>query len=287
MNDRLKFLTMLWFVNVAFALVLTAPLYVMLSGTLDYSAMGDKLLKTFDYQWYIEFKSRHHDTLLKFPSVMIMVGLVYGLIQTFLAGGVLAVYNSTEKKSMFIDFFYGCVQYTVRFFKIFLIALVIYLGLYHFNAWLMQFIDTSTRDFESEQLVVAMHVARYLLLIFLFNIISLVFDYTKIKIVVDNSHKAFADVWATVKFVMRHFGNTLGLYLVISIVGWGLLLFYFFVEGTITPDSHLMIFAIFVLEQLYIVAKIWTRLLFYASQLEMFKDLRAEVILTPVEVSSV
>jgi len=278
-------LVMLWIVNIAFALVLTAPIYMMLSGTLDYSAMGDKMLKTFDYQWYIEFESRHHDALLKFPSLMVMVAVIYTVIQTFLAGGVLAVYNSTERRSLFIDFFYGCVQYFVRFFKILLIALVFYFGLYHFNGWLVELIDSSTRNLESEQFVITIHIVRYVLLILLFNVINLVFDYTKIKIVVDNTHKAFSDVWTTVKFVGRNFGNTFGLYLVISIVGWLLLLFYYLVEGTIPQDSFVMIFAVFLLEQMFIVAKIWTRLMFYACQLEMFKDLRAEMIAAPVEVN--
>jgi hypothetical protein len=285
-NGRLKFLVLLWVINIAFAVVLTAPILMMLSSTLDYSAIGDRLLSSFDYQWYIEFEAKHHDALLKFPSVMVVVGIIYSVIQTFLAGGLLAVFNSTEKKSMFIDFFYGCVAYFFRFFKVLLVALSCYFCLYVLNEWLVSIIDSSTRNVESEQVVIGLHMVRNALLIVSFNVINLVFDYTKVKIVVDNTHKTLLNIWDTVKFVGAHFGNTFGLYLVISIAGWTLLILYFLVEGTLVPNSFVKIFLVFLLEQIYIIAKIWIRMVFYGSQLVLYKDIRAELISAPSDVVS-
>ncbi len=287
-NYNLHFIALLWIINIAFAMVLSMTLFRLLNADLSRSAVGDTLLQGFDGRWFEEFFFRSRVTLEMFPHTLIIVGSIYILIQTFLLGGLIAVLNSHERKTLFIDFFYGGVQYFYRFFKILLIMLAVYAGLFLVNRWGTAATEILLGGSESEILTIAVIITRYCLLALIFFFLNIVSDYTKIAIVVRQENRVLREWWRAGRFAIANAGSTIGLYVALFLLGAAFFGIYFVLEGLCEPvSSYGMIFLVFVLHQIYIGARIWLRMMFYAGQLSLWNELNAELIIPPVEENTV
>lgn len=283
-NNNLHFIGLLWVLNIAFAMILSMTLFRLLHTDLSGSLVGDSLLQGFDYRWYQEFFFKYQTTLEMFSNTLIIVGSIYILIQTFLLGGLLSVLYSSERKTLFIDFFYGGVQYFYRFFKILLVSMLFYAGLFILNRWGTAATENLLGSSESEALRISVIVLRYILLALIFFFLNIIFDYTKISIVVHEERKIFKEWWRAVKFTTIHAGTTIGLFVFLFIVGVAIFGVYYFFADLFEPiSSYGMIFLVFVFHQIYIGARIWLRMMFYASQLALWRGINAEVIVPSVE----
>ncbi len=287
-NNNLHFIGLLWILNIAFAMILSMTLYRLLNADLSGSLIGDSLLQAFDYRWYQEFFFKYQTTLEMFTNTLIIVGSIYILIQTFLLGGLLSVLYSSERKTLFIDFFYGGVRYFYRFFKILLLAMLFYVGLFFVNRWGTAATENLLGASESEALRISVIAVRYILLALIFFFLNIIFDYTKISVVVREEGKILKEWWRAVKFTVSHAGTTVGLFVLLFILGVGIFGLYYLLENIFQPvSSYGMIFLVFVLHQIYIGARIWLRMMFYASQLALWKEIHAEVIFPSVEENTV
>ncbi len=287
-NNNLHFIGLLWIINIAFAMILSMTLFRLLNTDLSGSLVGDSLLQGFEYRWYQEFFFKYQTTLEMFTNTLIIVGSIYILIQTFLLGGLLSVLHSSERKTLFIDFFYGGVRYFFRFFKILLLSMLFYLGLFFVNRWGTAATENLLGASESEILRISVIVVRYILLALIFFFLNIIFDYAKISIVVREERKVMKEWWGAVKFTVSNAGTTIGLFVLLFIFGVGIFGIYYFLEDIFQPvSSYGMIFLVFVLHQIYIGARIWLRMLFYASQLALWKEVHAEVIFPSVEENTV
>jgi hypothetical protein len=284
-NANLKFLILVWIINLSFAALLTGPIYILLKESLSKSVLGMQIIHSFDIQWFAELEYRFSDIIKFMPTILIMVGIIYALIQVFLVGGVLEVLNSKASKNLFIDFFYGCVRYFFRFFKVFLISLVCYAGLYYLNLVYIKYIEISSITSESQFVQILANSIRYIVIIVLFGILNIIFDYVRIRIVVNQSYRIFEDIWFTFKFIIKNFFNVSLLFLLLASIGTGIFLLYALIDTIFNPDTVLLIILLFFIRQIYIVGKIWTKLLFYSTQLELFKELTAPVI--PLEAHEI
>jgi hypothetical protein len=287
-NNNLHFIGLLWIVNIAFAMILSMTLYRLLNADLSGSLVGDSLLQGFEFRWYQEFFFKYETTLEMFTHTLTIVGSIFILIQTFLLGGILTVLNSAERKTLFIDFFYGGVQYFYRFFKILLLSMLFYLGLFFINRWGTAATENLLGASESEALRISVIVIRYILLALIFFCLNIVFDYTKIRVVVHQETKILREWWRAVKFTVSHAGSTIGLFVLLFLLGAGIFGVYYSFEDIFLPiSSYGMIFLVFMLHQIYIGARLWLRMMFYASQLALWKEIHAEVIVPSVEENSV
>ena len=287
-NSNLHFIGLLWVLNIAFAMILSMTLFRLLNADLSGSLTGDSLLQGFEYRWYQEFFFKYRTTLEMFTNTLTIVGSIFILIQSFLLGGILTVLNSGERKTLFIDFFYGGVRYFYRFFKVLLLSMVFYVGLFFINRWGTAATENLLGASESEALRISVIVLRYVLLALIFFFLNIIFDYTKIRIVVHEETKILREWWRAVKFTVSHPGPTIGLFVLLFLLGAGIFGIYYFSEDIFQPlSSYGMIFLVFVLHQIYIAARLWLRMMFYASQLALWKEINAELIVPSVEENAV
>ncbi len=282
-NRTLKILVLLWLINLAFGIILTVGVYQLLNESLSSNLMGDRLLQGFDHQWFVEFEFKHHDTLSRIPNAIIIFGVLYAVLQTFCSGGLLRIFHSQDKNPYTIDFFYGSVQYFWRFFKLFFLVVILFVGLYGVNQWLIQWIDVRTINMESEVTAIGRNLGRYIFIAVLFLFISVIFDYAKIKIVVHESYSLLPEVWSSVKFVFSHFGKTIGMYLPLIVVGVILFGIYFILESALPANRVRWILLVFLLQQFYIISRVWLRMLFLASQMDLYKTVSSVSI--PMEIA--
>lgn len=285
-NSNLKFLIFLWIINLAFAAILTGPIYSLLKESLFHNIRSEEMVLSFDYQWFTEFKYSYAEALQSLPNILIIVGIIYVLIQVFLMGGIYEILNSEARRNHFIDYFYGCVRYFFRFFKVFLIALICYGGLYYLNQIYIKYIQVITYSTESQWVIIAANSIRYLLIAALFGIMNIIFDYVRIRIVVHQSYDTFKDLWLTFKFLIKNFWQVSSLFWLIVAIGLVIFILYTLVDNFLNPTSYLTIILLIFIRQFYLIGKIWVKLLFSSCQLEFYKEINSAAA-EAIEVSEI
>ena len=270
-NSNLKYIILLWGVNTVFAILLTGPIFLFLKESLQHNVQADKLTETFSYLWFIELNYQFREIIETLPIILIMAGIIFALIQVFLLSGMYQILSGEAEKNHFIDFFYGCVRYFYRFFKVFCISVVCYVGLYFVNIVYLNYTDILSMNSESEFLIILFNLLRYSTIILLFGILNLIFDYFRIRIVIHQNYNVLKDWWLSFKFVIKKFWRVSILFWFFATIGIMLSIIHTQINNYFNPTNYITIFAIFILNQLFIVTKIWVKLLFISSQIEYYR----------------
>jgi hypothetical protein len=95
----------------------------------------------------------------------------------------------------------------------------------------------------------------------------MILDYTRIKIVVEDSRLVFRSLLKAIKFVFQNLGKTLALYYLLVLTGVIFLLFYLIFNSIIPQYSFITILIIFIIQQFFILSRAWLKIAFMASQL--------------------
>ena len=145
-----------------------------------------------------------------------------------------------------------------------LVAVLIYLPL-------VLIIKGAAKTVESESALFYIGLAGFLIHIFLFTILLMVSYYTKIRIVTEDSGKVFKPIFKSIRFVFSHFFNTFILILLLVVSLLILIGFFFFLNRVIGTSTGLTILIMFLVQQLFIFARIYIRIWAYSSQNELYR----------------
>src|SRR5262249_41757743 len=105
----------------------------------------------------------------------------------------------------------------------------------------------------------------------LLALVTMIFDYAKIRAVVEDRHSAIGSLIAGWRFAARRPASTLGLY---ALNGW-LLFFVIVLYSLIAPGAGgvgVSMWWGFLVGQLYLLARLGVKLVFYASQIAYFQS---------------
>ena len=192
------------------------------------------------------------------------------VVWSFLSGGVIDRY-ARGRPTRAAGFFAACGTHFWRFARLGAVALLVYSLLFSVvHRWLFDDLyPLLTRELAVERTAFAIRLALYALFALLLILCSVVFDYARIRIVVEDRHSALGAMIAGSRFVRRH-PATLRLYLMNAGVYLGLLLAYALVSPG-APRAGLRMWLTLALGQLFILARHYLKLLFYASQTAFFQ----------------
>lgn len=272
-----KFIFLFWGTNLAFALVLSLPVYFLLSSHLIRSVINDSLGYGFDYLWFVQFKSVYRSNLEGIPYIIYGVAGIYVLIQVFFLGGIIAVLNMS-KKNHHVDFFYGGVKYWYRFTKVLLVSLIFYAFAFIVNDYTGQLLHYAFAGKEKIIVEFILRASRYIFLIFLIGLVSLISDYTKIALAVKDSGSVIKEIIHTLKFLRRNFYHTFVVFFLVAVLGALGAVVYNIVSNTLPRTHYLYFILTFVLQQLLIIFRLIVRVLFTSTEIVIYKDLSAPVI---------
>ena len=207
------------------------------------------------------------------PTAGILVGVAtaYLLLWIFLVGGVLDRY-ARGRATRTAGFFGACGVYFFRFLRLAVVGWLAYAGLFGLiHGWLLDdFYGWATRDFTVERSAFLLRAALYLLFGTLLVACNLVLDYAKIRAVVEDRRSMIGALLAAWRFVTRRPLQVSGLYLLNGLV----FLLVLAVYAAVVPgagSAGLSMWVVFLIGQAYILARLWTKLLFYASQTALFQ----------------
>ena len=295
-----RYLLVAYVVNLSIAMVLGLTMATAIEDSLGSSLAAGNLRDGFDALWHSGFSARASGLAETFhPSVVgvgavfngldtflqgglfrqypliVGIGVLYLALWTFFAGGFISAFRRPREVHA-ASFFHRSARFFPRFAVLAVMAGVLYWLIFHFAMpWLDDRVASLTRETVDERVFFAWTMAKYLVVWCLVWLVSLVFDYGKILTVVHDHGNALTAPLKALGFVAKNLVRTVGLHLAIGIVWVALLVGYWAIAPGADQSTTAAVAVAFLLGQLYIVARIFTRCLFWAGQTAMYEALGA------------
>lgn len=289
--------------TLAMAVPLAAVLRGQISGHLGSSLEADRAAEGVNYHWWLEFLDQAQAPGSTFtPSVIGFaaplrnlsalvdnqpqatlicgVGTAYAVVWLFLLGGVidrLARHRRTQAHG----FFAASGTFFFRFLRLGFVSWLVLLFLFGpLHRWLFQdFYPWWTRDFTVERSAFMVRLVLYVVFAALTAAVVAIFDYAKVRAVVEDRRSALGALAAGFRFVRHRPGRVAGLFLLNALV----LLIVMALYAIVAPGAGgagASAWVALVIGQLYLLARLWTKLLFYASEVAFFQGELAHVAYT-------
>jgi hypothetical protein len=295
-----RMIILLLVINLAFSLILAVPMYHSLKDSFGNSLVGDRMAEGFDYLWWEEYRDEAQGMeqtftpsiigkgaflnnlegliqlrIFDLPPIVLVFGLFYIILHTFLAGGILSILRNSDHKFSLKKFFSGAGSQFVRFFLLMLISWVFFLIIGQAIKGGLDSILGGVRETAfSEITPFYLGLVFSAVVLFLFLFVQIVFDYGRIKIVLEDSPNILASTAGAFGFVFRHLGSTLGLFYLLFLVQIIFTLIYILIQGVIPQSSFLGVMGAFLFQQFFIFGLIWIRCWLYSSQMELYRYLK-------------
>lgn len=282
-------------------LLVVLPPAIVLRGTIEES-LGDSLAAgeaadAVNQEWWTEFSSDATGLGRSFSPRIIGFGGVldnlsgmlddrahvpaiavlacgYVLLWTFLIGGILDRY-ARNRAIRAQAFFSACGVFFFRFVRLGVFSVIAYGLLFGpVHAWLFDSLyPWATENWSVERSAFLLRAALYLVFGGLLVALNVLFDYAKVRAVVEDRRSAVGALMAAFRFIRRHPLPVLGLYALNGAVFLAILGIY----ALVAPGARggWFVWAGFVVTELYVLARLALKLTFYASETSLFQRLLA------------
>lgn len=294
-----RMILLLLIINLAFSLILALPMYHSLKDSFGDSLVGERMAEGFDYLWWEEFRDEAEGLektftpsiigkgailnnleglimmrIFDLPSIILIMGLLYIILHTFLSGGILSIFNSKGGKFSIGDFFQGAGSHFFRFFLLMLLSWLFFILLPFVSFGILGTVLENVRENAfSEITPFYLGLVFNLVVLVLLLFIQMVFDYGRIKIVLEESRNVMKSALGAFRFVFRHLGSTLGLFSLLFLVQVAVTFVYISLQGFIPQSYFWGVLIAFLFQQAFIFSLIWVRCWLYSAQMELYKFL--------------
>ncbi|MBP1634638.1 MAG: hypothetical protein H6Q10_1212 [Acidobacteria bacterium] len=269
----------------------------LLAGSLGSSLAAEEAARGVNQEWWEEFSSQATglgatftpriigfggvlDNLSRvldnrgYAAAVTVVAAGYLLLWTFLLGGILDRY-ARNRPTRAPAFFSASGVFFFRFLRLAVLAAAAYALLFGpVHRWLFDgFYPWATRDWPVERNAFLLRAALYLVFGALLVAVNVLFDYAKVRAVVEDRRSALGALMTAFGFVKRHPVPVFGLYLLNGLLFVAVLAAY----ALVAPGARGGWFAWLglVVTELYVLARLAVKLIFYASATSLFQRLLA------------
>ncbi len=276
-NKSFRIVLLLYVSNFLIAAILAWGLHSILASTLGDSMSLERLVKDFDATVYSDFMFKDGSRIYALLSQLTWLILFYSLINTLLGGGTIAALKNEEGQFSLRVFFENCGMYFFRFLRLFLIfGAILALSSFTLIAIFGVIYSMLTSNAVSEVLPFALAIILFLFFLFVVMIIVMMADYAKVATVASDAKSMLKTTWKSIKFVFRHFLSTVGLQLSIIVILVVAVIFYLLIESKVGMATPFTILLLFLIQQASVGFKVYTRVLTFAGELELFKTFESE-----------
>lgn len=284
----------LWLATLAVSLPLTLTVGAAIVGQLGDSMVAAQVADGSDYDWMQEFGSQAKgapatltpsvigfaavlDNLSAFvdrderPLAIVVAAFAYLLLVTFLAGG--AIDRLARNRPVRAQgFFSACGACFPRLLRLGILSAIVYgvlLGPYH--VWIFGIVRQATRDMTAERNVFVAQMAGYAVFLIPIAAASLLFDYAKVRSVVEDRRSAFGALLSAAWFIRGNAGAVASIYAVNAFVFLIVLGVYALVAPGVGGSGAGLWFGAFV-SQAYIAARLAAKLFFWSGETALFQS---------------
>ena len=122
-------------------------------------------------------------------------------------------------------------------------------------------------------------LTRYIIMLFLVGIVTVISDYTKIALAANDRLKAIKEFLNTTQFVFKDFNIVFGVFFLVAFLGALGVIFYNVIGLAIPSSPFYFLILTFFLQQLLIIFRLNIKMFFIATEINVCRDLRSEVII--------
>ena len=290
-------------VSLLVSMPLAYALQAMIAEHLGSSLAAESAATGTNYEWWREFSAQatglgttfvpsitgfgavldNLSSLLdRTPLAATIVGVTaaWMVLWSFLTGGIIDRF-ARARRTRSHGFFAACGMHFWRLVRLGVLAFIVYGLLFRYvHSWILDAgYGWLTRNMTVERTAFMVRVIGYAIFGALVLGVNIVFDYARIRIVVEDRRSAVGAVFGGARFVVRHFTGVLGLYGLNAVAFLVLVALYALVVPG-APRSGLQMWVVLALGELYIIGRHYVKLLFYASQTAFFQGALAHAAYT-------
>ena len=269
-NKRLKMVVYLWLINFIFSVLIVTPVYFLIKKDLPRSLISDQILKGTELLWLGDIIYKYQDLLPALAGWFLVPAIFFMLLYIFLYGGIIGRIAAQDEKINLTSFLSDCSKYFFPFLRVFLISLVAYLVVFGgihslisalFNLW--------KKSASTEWPLILSSILEFLVLVLLFSIVRMFFDYVRVRLVVEKSKKAIRATLINLTFIGKRFFRAWFLYLLVGLITAVFGVIYLAVYQPL-PKIGVLLIVGFIWQQMYVVSRMWTKILFYSTEYHFF-----------------
>jgi hypothetical protein len=276
------------------SLPLSYALRGMIAAHLGNSVAAETAASGTNYDWWLEFSAQASGlgttfvpSITGFGAVLDNLGglldhtgvattvagvtAAWLVLWSFLAGGIVDRF-ARARRTRAHGFFAACGIHFWRLLRLGIVAVLVYGFLFRYvHSWIFaRGYAWLTHDFTVERTAFVIRVFGYVVFGVLVIACNIVFDYARVRIVVEDRHSALGAILAGARFVRRHVGRVAALY-ALNAAAFLLLIAIYALVAPGAPRAGLSMWLVFGLGELYILARHYLKLLFYASETVFFQ----------------
>jgi hypothetical protein len=294
-NRAPMILIAVWALTVLVSIPLALALRGMLADHLGGSLAAETAASGTNYAWMQEFADQatglgvtFKPTIIGFGAVLdnlsafiddterpvVIVGAAssYIVLWIFTAGGILDRY-ARDRATRTHGFFSASGVFFFRFLRLAAVQWIVYAFLFGYvHAWLLDRLYARiTHDVNVERTAFLVRLALYGVFGILVAACALVFDYAKVRAVVEDRRSMIGAIGAALGFIRRNYAAAAGLFALTFAMFAAVLGLY----GLVAPGAGgggPSIWIAFAIGQLYIAARLWVKLVFWASETVLFQN---------------
>jgi hypothetical protein len=282
--------------NLLVAALLLVPFMQVFEDSLGPGLYRDKMEGRLDYDWYTLFTdrvtgfastftpwvlgvgpfARNLEVLLdgeltQFPWGIVSLGALYVLLNSFLLAAAVGSLALDPQGTSFREFFRNGGMFFGRFFRVAVLAI---LAFWFVGSWIVEPLsdlgEKLTNAAVTDRGAFYWNLTRYLIVLTIFLILNMLFDYAKIKIALEDRTSALVAFISALKFCTTHFFFSFGFYLLIISLGLVWVVLYTGIEWLLPQQGWLTILLATLVQQLYMVGRLTVKLLFFSGQMQLY-----------------
>jgi hypothetical protein len=284
-----------WAVTSLAALPGAAALYAAIAADLGSSLAASGLTAGVNTWWWQEFLARQpafaatfQPVIIGFAAVLanasaflsarppglsfVVTGAVYALLWIFLLGGILDRY-ARQRRVGTHGFFAASGVFFFRFLRLGVVAALVWglvFGLVH--GWLFRTLYRwLTRETTVERTAFVWYVALALVFVLIVAAVMVIFDYARVRAVVEDRRSMIGAIVAGARFVRRNAAAVMGVFLLNALL-FGLVVAAYALLARGAAGGALALAVGLLVGQAYIAARLFVKLSFYASAVALFQD---------------
>ncbi|MEE4310740.1 MAG: hypothetical protein V2J62_02625 [candidate division KSB1 bacterium] len=265
-----RILALIYLSNLAIALLAIAPLYVISQKLVSHSLVSDSIMSGFDPIFIGDLVSTNKDYLPALGIMIAVYAILYIMLWIFINGGLIHVYATGRARAISAFLARGA-YYFARLGFLFIISVACY-GIFVILPYLAlsKTVSTVTQSVENPIWIVGLGVFTKVIAIALFWFFNMIFDYSKIILVIRDEKKPLRAIRAALRFVLCHPGSTFSLYAGLSMLSIGMYIFFYSLSTSLPQTTIFVISIVFIIQQIYILLKVTIRAFFLATEHELY-----------------
>jgi hypothetical protein len=284
-----------WVLTLLVSLPLASVLRGMLAQHLGRSLAADTAASGVNYDWMQEFSDQaaglgvtFKPTIIGFgavldnlsafmddterPVVIVGAASLYILLWIFIAGGVIDRY-ARDRATRTHEFFASSGVFFFRFLRLAVVQWIVYALLFgSLHPWLFdRLYPRMTHETSVERTAFVVRVALYLVFGVLVAAATMIFDYAKVRAVVEDRRSMLGAIAGALGFIRRNCAAAASLFL----ANFALFVIVVGLYALVAPGAGrtgVLMWIGFAIGQLYVIGRLWVKLVFWASETALFQN---------------